>query len=681
MSRGIEKITFSSISIIVLLLWSLTSFPVDRAFADKPSGSVEFTVVHADGSNVDYNDFVAGPWDEAPGYYSLNRDSGELVDTFPSCNLSMTSCEVHGLEAGKYSASITLDGLSVSVGGHSSEYSTSFSVSEGKVSDVVLYVDFGYLEVNAIHHYSNSLLEGDEFSSANSLVEGYYSLYDDEGNYVLDAASCNLESSCRLPVNSGIYEARVSSAEGLTDFEQPFEIQDNQLTQVEISVDQGSFKVTVVGTEDSSIPVKPSLYYSPRGSHEGSFTLYDAEGSMILNGKTCNMVDSCSYSYYSGTYIVSIRLNASSFDSCAFDIADDSVTDVLLYLDTLDCNFEALNLPSNPGSPTPGTDQGPNPSKPANQPPNPIIKPTLGSQIRTVAVTNSSHYIDHDGIFHLVGEVQNTQVIPAQNVVVTGVFYSNATKDVLAVKRGHSFIETLSPGEKSPFEITVKDAGAAQNIGSYTLNAIFSNVTSKAKPGQLELILRDNAYSNDTRTYHIDGKVFNHGDSSAHFVRVSVSFYDQNQTIIYIAQKYIASQIPSSSISEFELDFRPIDASKISSVSAMVQSEEYAMIPAGSKMLASPIQLTLDSPTYDNGGIIKINGTIGIAVPWERYALVYILWPDGDYFDKELALVSDDGTYYDEVAFYSSEEHLGKTFTVRVIYNNSFSETNFVFSK
>jgi len=551
----------------------------------------------------------------------------------------------------------------------------------------------GIVELFIVHSDGNDLLESSEFVSTENDMEGYYSIYNDDQEFLTDAQTCNLDHSCSLSLAPGIYVAMVDGPLSFKTYSVPFEILDNQTTHASIAVDQGSYKVTV--TDDNNHSVDYEDFQHPGDFRElGWFALYDLEGNFLMDAETCNLSDSCSYPFETGTFVAAVKkVTDELILACQFEIADHEQTSVKFDMDSGTCNQEATHPPAStnylPNSDNDDDDNN-TPDEPTNDndatTSNPVQNPAQTDpknilQRRTVSIMNSSHYVDNDGVFHLVGEVQNTQGIPATDVTVTGVFYSNSTKDVLAVKRTSSIQETLSPSETSPFEILVKDAGAAHEIGDYTISAFFSNDTSAIKPGKLGLTSFESSYSNDTGLYHVNGTVFNYGDSSAHFVRVAVSFYDQNQTIIYLAQKYIASQLPSSSLSEFEIDFLPINSSKIASVSALVQSKEYSMVRSENKMLASPVQITLDSQRYDNGGIIQINGTIGVAVSWERYALVYILWPDGESYDKELALVSDDGTYRDEIAFYSSEEHRGETFTVRVIYNNNFAENHFVFSK
>ena len=517
--------------------------------------------------------------------------------------------------------------------------------------------DEGIVKINVIHLNGDQVASPSEFVSAENSTQGYFSIYNNDSEFILDSQSCNFSKLCAVDLPVGSYEAKIASSYGSTTYAVPFEVNANQTTKASIIVRQGSYEVIIIDNGNKTVDYHG--FKNPRDSGDaGWFALYDVRGNFLMDAETCNLSASCIYPFKAGAYVAAIR-NAHNNQvlACKFDIADSSLSPVAFNLESGDCNQTPTDPPS-------GTD----------------ISPNKSLQRWTVSVLSNSHYLDQDGIYHLVGEVQNTAGIPAQDVVVTAVFYSNSTKEVLGTKRGHSIMESLGPGEKSPFEIVVKDEGAAPNIGNYTLTAVFSNTTSISKPSYLGINLTRNYYSNDTGLYHVEGRIFNYGDSIAHFVKVAASFYDQNHTLIYIAQKFVASQLPSSSPSDFQLDFSPINATKIASVLTTVQSQEYSMVHTTNGMLASPIILTLDSAAYDNLDLIGVNGTVGQTVPWEKYAIVYILWPDGLRYDKDLVRVLDDGSYHEDIRFYSIDELRGETFTVRLIYINNFSEKTFLYT-
>ncbi|MGI0049319.1 MAG: hypothetical protein ACREAW_07240, partial [Nitrososphaera sp.] len=199
-------------------------------------------------------------------------------------------------------------------------------------------------------------------------------------------------------------------------------------------------------------------------------------------------------------------------------------------------------------------------------------------EVRSVSILGTSSYVDNAGYFHLIGEVKNTQSIPALDVVVRALFYGNETKEVLAIKRGHTFVEYLKPGDKSPFEIVVKDAGVSGKIANHVLSASFSNTTKTVKPGVLGVEVTKHYYSNETGLYNVEGRVFNYAESNARFVRVTISVYDNTTSILYVGQKYVTSVLPSGTLTEFKLSFSPKNASQITTLSAHVESDEFLVI-------------------------------------------------------------------------------------------------------
>ena len=565
----------------------------------------------------------------------------------------------------------------------------------------------GFVELTVVHLDGDSL-DPAEFLSEENFQLGHYSVFDDDGDFMVDAGSCNMGSACELALGVGIYEAGVVDSNSLTPYSSAFEVTANSTTQVTIQVDQGSFQISVLDNVDDSLSSVSDFGHPGAFLETGWFAMYETSGDFILDGITCNYDDNCSYSYDSGTYIVAIR-NAldNQVISCRFDVTDNDVNQVEFYLESDDCNQTVTELPKvtdknnsgsgsnnnndnsgNSGSNTnTGSDQsssGSNNNSNSNSAngntgQNSNTNTANPLEVRSVSILGSSSYIDNSGHFHLIGEVRNTQSIPAQDVVVTAVFFGNETNEVLAIKRAQTFVEYLKPGDKSPFEIIVKDTGVSNSIANHVLSASFSNMTKIVKPSVLGVEVTNHYYSNETGLYNVEGRVFNYADSNARFVRVTISVYDNNTSILYAGQKYVTSVLPSGTLSEFKLSFSPKNASQITTLSAHVESDEFLVIGNTNKLRDTPITLTLDSTYYENGDTIVVNGTIGTPVNQGKYASIYILWPNKINHDREFLRLGEDGSYRMNIAFYTSPEFKGETFVVRVFYNNNFAERTFVF--
>jgi hypothetical protein len=693
--RGIPYNSFRFILCAILI--AFTPFLIHgniftASFAEGETGSLKVTISHGDGSPASPDDFFASSAQgERQGYFSLEDSEGVFVDVYPTCNESSNSCEIDGLLVGSYTASILLGGEALTVGGNPTEFSQDFDVEAGVLTELAITADYGSVELT-VTHLDGQQLASEDFVSEYGLVEGYYSLYDDDGDLVTDAPSCNLGGqSCTVVLASGIYTAIVAPPESLKPYSVVFEISDNSLAKESIQVEIGTFEVTVLDENDEV--ADSSSFSHPIGYNEpGWFAAYDADGYLIMDGESCNLSDPCTYTYDAGTYEVSIRkLPAHVLLSCIFEITDNTLTPVKLYLDSRGCNQIPVDSDSNDdnGNNSSSDDSNSNDNSNSSSTPNtpdasgsgtaPALSKSLLNtllQRRTVSIIGDSHYIDQSGAYHVIGEVVNTELTPARDIVVTGVFFTNGTDDLVALKRGHAMVDILRPGERSPFEIVIQDASQTSKIGEYSLSAIYENSTvSSVKPGNLGVNVASSYYSNDTGLYHVSGKVVNYGDHAASFVRVIVSAYNQQNGLVYVGQKYVSPHLLSSSVVDYQFVFTPVNASAIASIYVIVQSNEYGMIPGG-KLLESSIHVSLDATSYNNGAMIKLNGTVGSDVPW-RYGAVYILWPDGIHFDKEVVQISEDGSFRQLVPLFTLDEFRGNVFTVRVIYNHNFGDATF----
>jgi hypothetical protein len=81
---------------------------------------------------------------------------------------------------------------------------------------------------------------------------------------------------------------------------------------------------------------------------------------------------------------------------------------------------------------------------------------------------NQSSYLNQIGYFHVVGEVQNTGDQAMKLVKITATFY-NASNTIVAARYGHTTLDLLPAGRKSPFDVALLDPDLSAEVHNYTL--------------------------------------------------------------------------------------------------------------------------------------------------------------------------------------------------------------------
>lgn len=182
---------------------------------------------------------------------------------------------------------------------------------------------------------------------------------------------------------------------------------------------------------------------------------------------------------------------------------------------------------------------------------------------------------DTYGFFHVVGEVQNTGKTAITFVTISATFYDSAKK-VVGTALTFTTISTLHPNEKSPFDVVLTDYEQIPKVASYKLTA--SSSPGLVKAGVLELRLGD-AFRDTYGFHHQVGEVINKGSSTAHFVIVTGAFYDKTNQIAATGLTFTTpSDILPGESAPFDIVVVDGNLFAISSVSANVQSNEYAMM-------------------------------------------------------------------------------------------------------
>ncbi len=175
--------------------------------------------------------------------------------------------------------------------------------------------------------------------------------------------------------------------------------------------------------------------------------------------------------------------------------------------------------------------------------------PTSSNQTVDLEILNHQSHIDSLGWYHIVGEVQNNGIAPAEFVEVVAKLYDN-TNQVIGTKLTFTAPDTIFPGAKAPFDIITLRRSQWEKIDDYTLQ-VKGDVTDI--PIQQNLtIINQNTWLEDDFLY-VDGEVQNNGDSQA-LVKLIITLYDVDLNVVNTNWTYVDDGIlPTGQVSAFQL--------------------------------------------------------------------------------------------------------------------------------
>ena len=200
----------------------------------------------------------------------------------------------------------------------------------------------------------------------------------------------------------------------------------------------------------------------------------------------------------------------------------------------------------------------------------------FSSAFAQVSIINDQQYIGEDGIFHIVGEIENNSSVPLNQVVVTATFYDINDK-VLGIVNTNSILQTIMPGMKGPFDlISVNDLDS--QIHRYSLNIEYKPTDHKL--GSLE-ILSSNAKHDMLDNFFISGTITNHDQRTANTIVVIATIYDKDGKVLATGKTYTEPEyLKGGGIVPFLVSIPDKSQSrKAVDYSLTVESEEYTAVP------------------------------------------------------------------------------------------------------
>lgn len=204
-----------------------------------------------------------------------------------------------------------------------------------------------------------------------------------------------------------------------------------------------------------------------------------------------------------------------------------------------------------------------------------------------VNVLTHTGFFDHDGCYHVVGEVENTGGQAVGSVKITGAFY-DLYGTVIAMEFNYTHIGILLAGQKSPFEIVVADTTQAEKVDHYSLNVASS--PTGALPVGLE-ILSSSWYLDGGGCLHVVGEIRNIGAQTTTSIKVVATFYDETGKVVDAEFAFSdPDYLGSGQSAQFEIMLRRIGVvPSVKSYALTAESNRYATVPE----FSSTILLTL----------------------------------------------------------------------------------------
>jgi catechol 2,3-dioxygenase-like lactoylglutathione lyase family enzyme len=179
----------------------------------------------------------------------------------------------------------------------------------------------------------------------------------------------------------------------------------------------------------------------------------------------------------------------------------------------------------------------------------PLASPQPSEVILGLMGTND--YLDDLGNLHVVGEVHNHMPHSVDQIRVTLAFYDEAG-NVLDEITSAAMLDLIVQGQRIPFTIVWEGAGDWER---YSLRATGRATTERPDEGLT--VVQSYARLDDAGLYHVVGTVRNEGTTTANYVKIVVSLYDQwgrieNANFAYTTPSRIAPGMTASFDCPFE---------------------------------------------------------------------------------------------------------------------------------
>ena len=200
---------------------------------------------------------------------------------------------------------------------------------------------------------------------------------------------------------------------------------------------------------------------------------------------------------------------------------------------------------------------------------------TVNAAPQIEIITSHTSYVDSIGYFNIVGEVHNIGDQAANYVEISATLYNSGNEVIITISN-YAALAVLLPESKSPFRIEYVDIAQSALVDHYSLNVEF--MPTDSIPKQLEIATHDSSIVIGSMV--IEGEVENTGDSTATYVTVFATCYDEAGNVVQVGGVYanpvdigVNQKGPFSMMIDYE------NTDLINSYTLTTESENYAMIP------------------------------------------------------------------------------------------------------
>jgi hypothetical protein len=222
-----------------------------------------------------------------------------------------------------------------------------------------------------------------------------------------------------------------------------------------------------------------------------------------------------------------------------------------------------------------------------------------------ILVVNDQKLETKDGTIHIIGEIQNNLRVPVNQIDIKVTLYSNGSP--IDTVTTNSFVNTIMPGMKGPFEIVVFNKNT-QFVDNYSLeiNYQISEPKNQVIDVTSSKFIRDN-FNN----LIVTGTVANRGDLTANTISVVATLYDRNGNVAAVSKTHVEPDYLRSHDEMFFLVSIPAKQSNsIVDYNIIAESEEYAAVPEfpfGSLvLLASSVSAYIVLTKYSSRFIVNL---------------------------------------------------------------------------
>ncbi len=165
-----------------------------------------------------------------------------------------------------------------------------------------------------------------------------------------------------------------------------------------------------------------------------------------------------------------------------------------------------------------------------------------------LGLLSSTDYADAaDGTLTIVGEVRNDSQLDVGHTTVTATFYGD-NGQIIGEVSGQTMLQTLPPGVRSPFVITLP---RPTGVSNYSLRATGRPIPPATTNAEL-VVVNTRRFEDTTGFYHVAGVVENTGPRKVEQARVIVTLYDRGGRVINVGFAYPR---PSSLLPGTRADF------------------------------------------------------------------------------------------------------------------------------